>query len=179
MNTIKQQVNELNLQGNSHRDIAKICNIAPSTVHYHLNPQSVVQKERIKAYKRQWDKHNQKRVLHGENRVQHPFRVVSYYANGNAKKVMGRNGYSNLYSRLTPSDIFSLAKKQKCRCVLTGKKLEARTISVDHIVPLSKGGRNDRHNSRLVHIDVNRIKLDYTDIEFFNLCKSVVQYNSL
>ena len=73
-------------------------------------------------------------------------------------------------------DLFCIAKRQKLLCALTGEKLTNETISVDHIVPKSKGGTNKPENIRLVHKDVNLARRALTDTEFLTLCKKVVNH---
>ena len=50
-------------------------------------------------------------------------------------------------------------------CGLTGRRLNRNNITLDHIVPLSKGGRvNEPSNLRFVHIDSNIFKMDDNDL---------------
>lgn len=79
---------------------------------------------------------------------------------------------------LTAFDLFCIAKKQRLLCALTGEKLTNETISVDHIIPKSKGGSNKPSNIRLVHKDVNLARRALTDEEFLTLCKKVVSHLS-
>lgn len=61
---------------------------------------------------------------------------------------------------------------QKCRCALTGERLTVENVSVDHIVPVSKGGTNELDNLQLLTKKVNLIKRDCED--FIILCKRVL-----
>ncbi len=79
---------------------------------------------------------------------------------------------------LTPMDLWSMAKKQKAVCALSGRSLKSN-ISIDHIIPKSKGGTNDKSNIRLVNLDVNVARGNKSDSEFINLCQSVVNYNNI
>lgn len=78
---------------------------------------------------------------------------------------------------LTAIDLFHIAHKQKLICALTGEKLTNENISVDHIVPKSKGGSNKPENIRLVHKDANLARRALSDAEFLNLCRKVVQFS--
>lgn len=80
---------------------------------------------------------------------------------------------------ITARDLFSIAKKQKLLCALTGDRLTKDNISVDHIVPKSKGGKNIISNIRLVTYDVNMSKHNHTDDEFLTLCKKVLLRSSV
>lgn len=79
---------------------------------------------------------------------------------------------------LKPFDFWKLAKKQKLICPLTGRRLASDNISVDHIIPLSKGGKNSIDNFRLVDKHANLARLHYTDEVFFKLCQDVFEFQS-
>ncbi len=80
---------------------------------------------------------------------------------------------------LTPQQLWSLAKKQKCRCALSGRRLQRKKISIDHIIHRSKGGSHDLSNIRLVETDVNKARSTLSDSEFFQLCKDVLHHNNI
>lgn len=73
-------------------------------------------------------------------------------------------------------DFWKLAKRQKLTCPLTGRRLSSQNVSVDHIVPLSKGGTNRIDNFRLVDKHANFARLNYTDEQFFELCRDVTNF---
>ena len=75
---------------------------------------------------------------------------------------------------LTPMDLWKMAKRQKGLCPLTGLRLKGNVISLDHIIPKSKGGSNDISNLRLTLFVANQAKHSCSDEEFFNLCKAVI-----
>lgn len=117
------------------------------------------------------------KYMHSSKRVKKTFVVLCYYTNGNYKKVMKRNSAfveADFY-RIKPFDLWKIAKQQKLRCALTGLPLTFDTVSVDHIIPISKGGLNAPDNLRLLHVSVNRMKLDYSDKEFSNICRLVIE----
>ena len=72
-----------------------------------------------------------------------------------------------------------IAKKQKLVCPLTGRKLQGNTMSVDHKIPISRGGTNELSNLQFVHIDVNYAKQDLLQEEFIQLCRDVVSVNTM
>ena len=43
---------------------------------------------------------------------------------------------------VTAQHLWGIAKRQQMRCALTNRKLTKNNLSVDHIIPLSKGGTN-------------------------------------
>jgi CRISPR/Cas system Type II protein with McrA/HNH and RuvC-like nuclease domain len=79
--------------------------------------------------------------------------------------------------QVRPFDLWRLAKKQKCKCALTGQLLSKDNISLDHIQPVSLGGNNNFDNLRLVAKRVNIARQNMTDFEFLQLCQDVVSYN--
>lgn len=74
---------------------------------------------------------------------------------------------------ITPFQFWCIAKKQKMICPLTGRKLDGDCMSVDHILPLSRGGTHDISNLQFVHVDVNYAKRDLTVDEFVKMCQEV------
>ena len=57
--------------------------------------------------------------------------------------------------KITASHLFKIAHSQRLICPLTGHKLTNKNISVDHIIPCSKGGLNVPQNIRLTTRDIN------------------------
>jgi 5-methylcytosine-specific restriction endonuclease McrA len=80
--------------------------------------------------------------------------------------------------RLTPWDLWKIAHRQKMVCPLTGEKLTRDNISVDHIVPRSKGGKNVPSNVRLTTKEINWFKRTMTDEELLVMCRTVVSHMS-
>lgn len=76
--------------------------------------------------------------------------------------------------RITANELWSIAKKQKLICPLTGRKLTRENISLDHITPLSAGGDNSFNNLRFVDYHANLAKLNYSDVELLQLAKDIV-----
>lgn len=76
---------------------------------------------------------------------------------------------------LRPIELWGLLKRQRMLCGLTGRRLNRDNISLDHIVPLSKGGSNEPSNLRFVHIDANTFKMDMNDNSLLELAKDIVR----
>jgi 5-methylcytosine-specific restriction endonuclease McrA len=76
---------------------------------------------------------------------------------------------------LKPMELWGLLKRQRMLCGLTGRRLNRNNISLDHIVPLSKGGSNEPSNLRFVHIDANTFKMDMDDSDLLELAKDIVR----
>ncbi|MGE3807074.1 MAG: HNH endonuclease, partial [Gemmataceae bacterium] len=75
-------------------------------------------------------------------------------------------------------DVLTLIKNQQFRCALTGRLLEPDTASLDHVVPVSRGGPHSIDNAQALHKDVNRAKGTLTNDEFIELCREVVRFTS-
>jgi 5-methylcytosine-specific restriction endonuclease McrA len=67
-------------------------------------------------------------------------------------------------------------KRQDERCALTGRRLTPQTASMDHVVPLSRGGKNVVENVQIVHEAVNRAKGGLNNRDFIALCREVVAW---
>jgi len=76
--------------------------------------------------------------------------------------------------KLKPIELWGLLKRQRMLCGLTGRRLNRDNISLDHIIPLSKGGSNEPSNLRFVHIDANTFKMDMDDSDLLILAKDIV-----
>ena len=62
-------------------------------------------------------------------------------------------------------------------CPICGKQMSKYVYTVDHIIPLSRGGTNEITNLRAVHKDCNRFKGNFLDDEFMNLTSTVACNN--
>jgi hypothetical protein len=74
-------------------------------------------------------------------------------------------------------DLYELLIEQDFKCALTGEDLlPGVSASLDHVVPVSRGGTSSRSNLRFTTIRSNWIKDDMTTFEFVALCQKVVDY---
>ena len=95
--------------------------------------------------RKQWRLNNPDKAIPSIMRLKHPFVVCCYHSNGNFKS---RNT-NNVFVKLKPFDLWKIAKKQKCKCAITGLKLTPETVSVDHIISVSNGGKHTVFNQRI------------------------------
>jgi 5-methylcytosine-specific restriction endonuclease McrA len=109
---------------------------------------------------------NRAKCLKYRNR--HPLKKMMQYANAN------KRGYED---KITAFDLWKIVRKQKLLCPLSGRRLTPSSISIDHILPGSKGGKNVVANIRLTDKDANIAKNKLTDAEFISLCREVVKNN--
>ena len=77
--------------------------------------------------------------------------------------------------KIKPQILWSIAKKQKNKCPLTGRKLTNENVSLDHIKPKFFGGNNETENLRLVEKHANIMKGTLTDDELFEWCFAIVE----
>ncbi|BAQ63984.1 HNH endonuclease [Geminocystis sp. NIES-3709] len=56
--------------------------------------------------------------------------------------------------------------RDKYQCQSCGKKLEETTLSIDHIIPLAKGGSNDMSNLQTLCLNCNQHKKANLDLRF-------------
>jgi 5-methylcytosine-specific restriction endonuclease McrA len=67
-------------------------------------------------------------------------------------------------------------EEQHGLCAVTNRPMTPGSgASLDHIVPTSKGGTNERSNLRWVLWEVNRAKSDMTHEQFVAMCREVVR----
>ena len=66
-------------------------------------------------------------------------------------------------------------REGEMRCALTGRVLTPETVSLDHIVPLSRGGGSTLDNIQFVTREANQAKSTMSQEEFIELCRDVVK----
>jgi 5-methylcytosine-specific restriction endonuclease McrA len=79
--------------------------------------------------------------------------------------------------RIGTRDIREMLEGQGRRCALTGRELTPENCSLDHVLPLTKGGEHSPSNAQLVTMEVNKAKGMMTEEEFIQLCKDVVAWS--
>lgn len=83
----------------------------------------------------------------------------------------------NLPERIEAYQLWGILKKQKLICPISGIKLTNENISLDHIIPKSKGGRNTLDNIQFVTIDVNQAKRAHLVSDFLELVNKIYLFN--
>lgn len=79
--------------------------------------------------------------------------------------------------KITKAGVMRLLERQKYRCLLTGWELTPHNSSLDHRLPVSRGGTHTLSNAQALHEDVNRAKGTLTNEEFIELCRAVVLHS--
>jgi hypothetical protein len=79
-------------------------------------------------------------------------------------------------NNITQSSLVRKIEEQGFRCKLSGVLITTGTASLDHLVPVSKGGAHTNDNVAWVHSEINRMKGQLSLEEFVAWCAKVVQY---
>ena len=77
---------------------------------------------------------------------------------------------------ITKNDLWRIAKKQKLKCAISGIKLNNDNISLDHITPFCRGGKNVCTNIQLVHNTINLMKGSFYMRDFLETIKIISDY---
>ena len=77
---------------------------------------------------------------------------------------------------VTATEIMKLLERQQFRCALSGRELTPAIASLDHIVPLAKGGSHTIDNLWVVDQQVNVAKGTMTLDEFLQVCSDVIRH---
>ena len=64
------------------------------------------------------------------------------------------------------------------RCAISGRELTPETATLDHIIPIARGGKHCIENVWVVHAQVNAAKGTMTVEEFLAVCHDVVKYQT-
>lgn len=80
--------------------------------------------------------------------------------------------------QITRHDIWKIAKKQKLKCAISGIKLNNDNISLDHIIPFARGGKNIPENIQLVHNTINLMKGSFYIKDFLEAIKIIYEFQN-
>jgi 5-methylcytosine-specific restriction endonuclease McrA len=72
-------------------------------------------------------------------------------------------------------ELVSLVESNNYRCHLTGWQLSPATASLDHKLPVSRGGGHAIENLQVVDYRVNKAKGTMTNEEFVEMCCAVAK----
>lgn len=79
-------------------------------------------------------------------------------------------------SGITAGAVLEMIERQGYRCALSGRKLTPESASIDHVVPLAKGGAHSIENLWVVENVINSAKGTLTVEEFVSMCRDVVRH---
>lgn len=88
--------------------------------------------------------------------------------------LLKNNNHGNLKTN-KELDLVKIWKQQEGKCWYTGIPLiPGETSSIEHLIPISRGGTNDENNIKFVHLTINCMKRDMTEEEFKNHLKELL-----
>lgn len=79
-------------------------------------------------------------------------------------------------SNISRKGLRQLLESQGYFCALTGELLQPATASLDHKLPLGRGGSNSIDNLQVIHQQVNAAKGTMTNEEFVAMCRAVASW---
>jgi len=82
-------------------------------------------------------------------------------------------------SSVTAKRLLELLNQQNFTCPVSGRTLTPETASLDHIVPLSRGGEHSISNVWIVDQQINHAKGTLLLEEFIALCRCIVSHQSI
>jgi 5-methylcytosine-specific restriction endonuclease McrA len=86
-----------------------------------------------------------------------------------------KNLKRNISKEITLAWLRARWAAQDGKCALSGRPLDIRTASIDHIIPTSRAGTHDLRNLRLVTPEANSTKHGMTDEELLILCRDILK----
>lgn len=78
--------------------------------------------------------------------------------------------------RITAKQVLELVRQQGFRCAISGRALTPETASLDHVVPLARGGPHAIDNVWVVDHEVNTAKGTLPLEGFIAMCRDVVKH---
>lgn len=112
-----------------------------------------------------WKK--KKREYADKHRKLHPFKKL-------ASRLLAEKGWN-----VNPIELWKLAKRQQLICPISGRRLTSQNISVDHIIALTVGGKNELSNIQLTTKEVNVAKHILATNDFIKLCEDITNYQKV
>lgn len=162
MTILQQEILRLRGEGKTYTEIQKIMNCSKGTISYNCSQEGKKKtKKRCERYR------SEKGAL---------YKKLQGFCYNYGKRRRTRKNYPLL-------NLDEVKKKlgDNPICYLTGEPIDLsdmKKYSLDHIVPISKGGKSTLDNLGLATKETNQAKSDLTKEEFLALCVKVLQHNS-
>lgn len=96
--------------------------------------------------------------------------------NGNDGAIQSADRPEFAAGKLKSKDLRDLLESQGYCCALTGRPLTPQVAQLDHVQPISKGGKNVKTNAQILHAQVNQAKGTMSQDEFIEMCREVVRW---
>ena len=167
----KKSILALRKNGNTIAEIQKELGCSMSTIAYHLYPKT---RETTKARTtkiRKQPGYTRKDNQGARNAL--TVKASQFHRLGH------RKNKQQLVRSFTTEELLSRLGAQPC-CYLTGNMIDLTnpaSYSLDHVVPVSRGGTSTIDNLGLTTSEANRAKNDRTVEEFLVLCATVLKHN--
>jgi CRISPR/Cas system Type II protein with McrA/HNH and RuvC-like nuclease domain len=159
------QVQKHKKENLSNREIARLYNCSPGTVGSHVK--KIKQKLKLKNALR--------RAKRKENPIKYRIEgIIKRHREYNVKRGLPRNHNIEIDKELLEEKL-----KSNTTCYLTGEEIDltnSLSYEIDHIIPLSRGGKSSNDNLALVTRQANQCKGDNTVEELFHFSKRMVTY---
>ena len=170
----QRQAKEMRAHGRSYREIGRALGACASTIYLLLNPEA---RERKRAYDAKYCETNRerRRLYSAKYREEHSEAVrtyarkhqkenLAYYeALNSARRALVAGAFigATIAQKAEIVEIYRRAREDKnVRCYICGKKIPLGHRHVDHIVPLSKGGKHVPSNLAIACDECNLSKHD-------------------
>lgn len=174
---MKDKILKLREEGKSYRAICQELNCSKATVNYYC---SLTGKNKVleRTRKLRIDNPLIEKVSVFKNRLKVKSEEFQHRHN-NAEISSTLLPYNSELMNFTWQDIVRLIEETPF-CYLTGDKLDLNNlggISLDHKIPVSRGGDNSIKNLGLCSVLTNRSKTDMTHDEYIQHCLKVVKHH--
>lgn len=168
---MKEEILKLREEGKSYSEIQNILGCSKSTISYYCGSE-----QKTKAYGRVKNR-RQDKLLEKVERYKN--------RNGNLKfrDFQRRTDDNKLMSQQEKNFSIKEAKEwigKNPTCYLTGEPIDlndSQSYHLDHIVPVTKGGKNTLKNMGLLKSDINKMKSDLTVEELLDNCVKILRHN--
>lgn len=170
---MREEILKLRTEGKSYREIQKILNCSKATINYYCNPEG-----KSKVRERQKTMRINNPLIQKVEAFKHRLKSKTEKFQ-HRKKNNGDGRIEEFDSNLMDfswQDIYKLIEANP-HCYLTGVKLDLNDIggiSLDHKLPVSKGGDNSLENLGICSKRANSSKFDMTVDEYIEHCKKVL-----
>lgn len=164
---MKEQILKLRAEGKTYNEIKKELNCSKGTIAYHCG-KNQKQKSNLRTKK------NRKSPKTHLNHILNT-RYYNIFIRGAKKNIKGHREKSNF----SLSD-FKRHILNNPVCYISGEILDLNlnnTWQVDHIIPLSKGGKTTLDNIKPVSKKANKSKSDLLLKDFLKLCEQCLMYH--
>jgi 5-methylcytosine-specific restriction endonuclease McrA len=75
--------------------------------------------------------------------------------------------------------LLKLLRKQDYKCALSGIELNPNDAVIDHVLPVSKGGKHTIDNLQILFDEINRMKGNLSNERFIELCSMVASISKI